>query len=99
MARLTISPQAEQDAGQIVDMLTREAGNDVARRYRRGFDDLFVRFAMFPESGAPRARLGRHVRIGVVSPYVVIYELEPDHVIVLRIVDGRRKITRRVVRG
>ncbi len=49
MARLTVSPQAEHDAG-------------------------------------------------VVSPYVVIYELEPDHVMVLRIVDGRRKITQRLVR-
>jgi hypothetical protein len=42
--------------------------------------------------------LGRHIRIGVVTPYIVIYELEPDHVMVLPIVDGRRKITRRLIR-
>jgi toxin ParE1/3/4 len=98
MARLTVSPQAELDAAEIVDLLVREAGVDVARRYRQSFDDIFARFAVFPESGAPRPRLGRHIRIGVVSPYLVIYELESDHVMVLRIVDGRRKITRRLVR-
>lgn len=98
MARLTVSPQAEHDVAKIIDLLTREAGVDVADRYRQGFDDLFARFARFPESGAPRARLGRHIRIGVVSPYVVIYELALDHVMVLRIVDGRRRITRSLVR-
>lgn len=98
MARLTVSPQAEDDAARIIELLTREAGANVAGRYRQGFDDLFTRLARFPESGAPRVHLGRHIRIGVVSPYVVIYELESDHVMVLRIVDGRRKITRRLVR-
>ncbi len=98
MARLTVSPQAEHDAAQIIDLLTREAGAEVAHRYRRGFDDLLARLVRFPESGAPRVHLGRHIRIGVVSPYVVIYELEPDHVMILRIVDGRRKVTRRLVR-
>jgi len=98
MARLTVSPQAEHDAAEIIDLLTREAGTDVANRYRQGFNDLLARFARYPESGSPRVRLGRHIRIGVVTPYVIIYELEPDHVMVLRIVDGRRKITRRLVR-
>jgi toxin ParE1/3/4 len=98
MARLTVSPQAEFDAVRIVDRLSKEAGADVARRYRQGFEDLFARFARFPESGAPRPSLGQRIRMGVVSPYVVIYELEPDHVMVLRIVDGRRRITRRLVR-
>ncbi|HEY4170769.1 MAG TPA: type II toxin-antitoxin system RelE/ParE family toxin [Reyranella sp.] len=98
MARLTVSPQAEHDAAQIIELLTREAGADVGSRYRQEFDDLLARFARFPKSGAPRVNLGRHIRIGVVTPYVVIYELEPDHVMVLRIVDGRRKITRRLIR-
>jgi len=79
-------------------LLAKEAGSGVARRYRRSFDDIFARFARFPESGAMRPRLGRHIRIGVVSPYLVIYELESDHVMVLRIVHGRRRITRRLVR-
>ena len=73
MARLTVSPQAELDAAQIIDLLAKEAGSGVARRYRRTFDDIFARFARFPESGAPRPRLGQHIRIGVISPYVVIY--------------------------
>ena len=84
---------------EIIDLLTREAGADVAASISPETSTTFLRaLPMFPESGAPRLRLGRHIRIGVVSPYVVIYELESDHVMVLRIVDGRRKITRRLVR-
>jgi toxin ParE1/3/4 len=56
---------------------------------------LFDRLAEYPDSGAPRASLGRDIRIGVVSPYVVIYRHREadDTVTVLRIIHGRRNIT------
>jgi toxin ParE1/3/4 len=53
---------------------------------------------MFPKSGARRPGLGRDARIGVVAPYVVVYDYQQDTVMILRIVDGRRNITRRLVR-
>lgn len=37
-------------------------------------------------------------RLGVVEPYVVIYDYRPDVVTVLRVLDGRRKLTRRLIR-
>jgi toxin ParE1/3/4 len=48
-----------------------------------------------PASGAPRPAIGPHVRIGIVSPYIVIYEHDAaqDTVTIFRIVHGRRKIT------
>jgi len=98
MAKITISPEADQDTADIVALLTEEAGANAARRYRRDFDRLFERLAMFPRSGASRTHLGRSIRIGVVTPYVAVYELDNDHVIVLRVLDGRRNITRRLIR-
>jgi toxin ParE1/3/4 len=98
MAEITISPEADQDTPDIIALLTKEAGANVSRRYRRDFDSLFERLAMFPRVGASRAHLGRSIRIGVVAPYVVVYELDGDHVILLRVLDGRRNITRRLLR-
>jgi toxin ParE1/3/4 len=43
--------------------------------------------------------LGPNVRIGVVSPYIVIYRHAEDTVNVLRIVHGRRRITDKLLSG
>ncbi|MBV8188132.1 MAG: type II toxin-antitoxin system RelE/ParE family toxin [Alphaproteobacteria bacterium] len=83
MAQLVLSREAHADAATIVDMLTREAGAAVATRYRRYFDLPFDRLATFPRSGARRPSLGRDIRITVR---------------IARIVDGRRNITRRLLR-
>jgi hypothetical protein len=41
--------------------------------------------AQYPDSSAPRPKLGAYVRTSVVSPYVVIYEhLEDDDVVMPR---------------
>jgi toxin ParE1/3/4 len=97
MARLVVSAQAELDAAAIVALLTDKAGPQVASRYRRDIEYLFERLIMFPESGVRRPALGQDTRIGIVPPYIVIYDYSGEDVIVLRIVDGRRNITRRLV--
>ncbi len=98
MARLVVSAYAELDAAAIVAMLADKAGSSVAARYRGEIERLFERLAQFPRSGATRRSLGRNTRIAVVPPYVVIYDLVSDEVRILRIVDGRRNITRQLVR-
>ncbi|SEP51012.1 ParE toxin of type II toxin-antitoxin system, parDE [Rhodospirillales bacterium URHD0017] len=98
MAKLIVSPQAELDTATIVAMLTDTAGTSVAERYRRDFEELFERFTKFPTSGSPRRSLSRYARIGVVAPYVVIYEHRGETVRIVRVLDGRRNITRKLVR-
>lgn len=98
MARVRISRQAEIDAAAIVALLTDQAGKEIAGRYRADIDALFERLAVFPRIGARRRELGRNARIGVVSPYVIVYDLVGHEVSILRIVDGRRNITRRLIR-
>lgn len=98
MAKLIVSPQAELDAAAIVELLSDKAGIDVAARYLHEIDALFERISLFPRSGMRRPSLGRDIRFGVVEPYVIIYRFRADTVTVARIVDGRRNITRRLVR-
>jgi toxin ParE1/3/4 len=98
MAKLIVSPQAELDAAAIVELLSDKAGVDVAAKYLREIDALFERISLFPRSGMRRPSLGRDIRFGVVEPYVIIYRYRANTVTVARIVDGRRNITRRLIR-
>jgi plasmid stabilization system protein ParE len=54
--------------------------------------------AIFPASGARRKSLGAETRIAVLSPYVVVYDHVNATVRIIRVIDGRRNITRRLVR-
>jgi toxin ParE1/3/4 len=53
--------------------------------------------AIFPESGARRKSLGAETRIAVLSPYVVVYDYMNATVRIIRVIDGRRNITRQLV--
>ena len=99
MARIVITASADADTAFILGDLAAKAGADVAARYDADFDALYRRLGRFPESGAPRPALGRLVRIGIVSPYNIIHETieADDAVTIMRIVHGRRRITRRML--
>ena len=51
---------------------------------------FYIFFKKKNESGSPRPRLGRFVRVGLVSPYVVVYRHIPgdDLIAIIRIVHG-----------
>jgi toxin ParE1/3/4 len=101
VASVVLTSLADADIAHIIGDLNRLAGANVADRYDANFDMLYRRLARYPVSGAPRPKLGSHVRVSAVSPYVVIYEhIEDDDVVmIMRIVHGRRNITRKLVRG
>jgi toxin ParE1/3/4 len=79
--------------------LNTKAGARTALKFRLLFKALFDRLADHPAIGPRRPALGRDVRIGIVSPYIVIYRYDgaDDTVTVLRIVHGRRDITVRLL--
>ena len=95
MARVIIASGADADTDGILADLAREAGERTAVKYDRLFDGLYERLADHPAIGAPRSALGQNIRIGIVTPYIVIYRhtKDDDTVTVLRIVHGRRRIT------
>ncbi|MBI1867622.1 MAG: type II toxin-antitoxin system RelE/ParE family toxin [Methylocystis sp.] len=85
----------DADSAAIYAELDAKAGKPTVLKYRALFRRLYEHLADFPDSGPPRYNLGPKIRIGVVSPYIVIYRhVEADNtLIVLRIVHGKRKIT------
>ena len=101
MTTLVVSANAQNDIDQILDYLVREAGVATTARYAERFRQSIALLVDFPRSGAPRPSLGSSARIAIVYPYVVIYDYDTidNAVIVLRIVHGKRNITRRLIKG
>jgi len=101
MTRLVVTPDAERDIDDVISFLAHDAGPAVAANYVRRFRLTLERLVDLPETGAPRPSLGPHARIGIVSPYVLIYDFvrAEDELVLLRILHGRRNITRDMLRG
>lgn len=99
MARVIVSDLADEDTAAMLGDIAREAGHLVADRYNAELGSLFDRLADYPESCQTRPNLGAHVRVGVMHPYLVIYRyaIGSDTVSIVRILHGRRKITRKLL--
>jgi toxin ParE1/3/4 len=95
--RLVLAPRAIDDVRGILTLLAENAGDSVAEKYFARFRAIFERLVAHPRSGGPRPRLGTAVRVAVVRPYIVIYRTSADDVMIMRVLHGRRKITRRTV--
>jgi toxin ParE1/3/4 len=100
MARIIIASPADADTDGILTDLAGKAGFRVALKFDALFGALYRRLEDHPAIGAPRPRLGFDIRIGIVTPYIVIYryDVSDDVVTVLRIVHGRRRITSQLLR-
>lgn len=98
MTRVVVTEQAKRDVRRILSDLGERAGYRVAERYGAEFKAAYRRLNSFPDSGPPRPALGPNTRIVLVLPYVVIYESNDDTVTVLRVMHGRRNITRNAIR-
>ena len=95
-ARLVIAQAASADQTDILIDLNTVAGLQTATKYRARLRAVYERLADHPASGPRRPALGPNIRIGVVTPYIVIYEYtaSDDTVTILRIIHGRRDVTR-----
>ncbi len=98
MARIIVTERAKLDVRRILSDLSERAGYGVAARYAADFNAVYRHLADVPAGGPPRPALGPNSRIAIVLPYIVIYDHEDDVVTVLRVVHGKRNITRDLVR-
>jgi plasmid stabilization system protein ParE len=71
MARVAFTAAADADAAFIFDDLYTKAGKSTVIKYRAALKTLYEHLAEFPESGAPRPKIGPKIRIGIVHPYIV----------------------------
>jgi toxin ParE1/3/4 len=96
MTRLVVTVDAETDTDEILTYLTREAGDLVADKYGRRLRVTIERLLDMPEMGAARPSLGPNARIAIVYPYVLVYDYtrDDDTLTLLRILHGRRRVTR-----
>lgn len=99
MIEVVIAPEARDDLLAIVTYLAEVAGSQTASRWHDALWSAIDGIADFPGAGAPRPSLGKHVRINVVAPYIVVYEHGPGSAqdFVLRVLHGRRDVTRRLL--
>jgi len=72
MARLIVSPSASADQTEILNDLNSTAGLRTATKFRGLFSMLYVNLTDHPAIGALRPALGHNIRIGIVSPYIII---------------------------
>ena len=84
MPQVVFTAAADSDAASLFDDLYAKAGKPTVVKYRALFKKLYDNLADFPESGAPRSKIGAKIRIGVVSPYVVIYRHTEDIITICR---------------
>ena len=100
MTELVVTADAEADFDHILAYLQREASAQVADDYDQRLRSTIERLVDMPETGAPRPRLGRNVRIAIVLPYLVIYNYmrDNDTLTLLRTLHGKRNITRDLLR-
>lgn len=86
---------ARQDALDILEHLSNEAGKAAAIAFAQKFEGIFDRIAAYPEVYPLRPSLGARIRIAAVWPYVVLYRYDQPRgtATILRLLHGRRDIT------
>ena len=96
MTQLVVTADAEADTFAVPADPEAKAGAPVAERYARRFRAAIERLIEMPQSGAPRPALGADARCVIVPPYLLIYDyaLGENTVVLLRVLHGRRRITR-----
>lgn len=99
--QIVFTERADADFAEILADIVSTAGLRTASKYNDLFEKLYDRLAEYPRSGAPRPRLATDVRIGIVSPYIVVYRYREgaNDLTVLRILHGRRKIRAALLSG
>ena len=91
MAKVRTTPLAEADLEDIWLTIALDDGAAADRLLRRIADKL-ERLATFPEMGAPRPDIAPSARLLVEGSYLVLYEIEPGGVVIVRVVHGARDL-------
>jgi toxin ParE1/3/4 len=89
--RLVVSRDADDDLLQIGRYLT-ERNPAAARSVAEEIDRKFWSLTYFPFMGRDRPSLGAGLRSIVAGVYVIFYRVEPDRVVIMRVLHGRRDI-------
>jgi toxin ParE1/3/4 len=98
MGHVIVTERAKRDLRRILSDLNERAGYRIAARYAADFKVAYRHLADVPAGGPPRPALGPKTRIAIVLPYIIVYDHDDDVVTVLRVLHGKRNITRDLIR-
>jgi toxin ParE1/3/4 len=89
-----VAPQAAADLDDLWYYVARESGSiEIANRMIDCITDRFVLLVGFPHIGRARDEdFGPGTRSFVVGDYVIVYCVEAEDVLILRVVHGRRDL-------
>lgn len=96
--RLDVSDRAKDDLDEIVFTIATENGKTVAQEWLLRLRHAIFMLRDFPELGVRKTRLGRLVRRIVERPYVIYYTFDGTTVRISRVLHGRRKVTRKLLK-
>lgn len=91
--RFHVSPLARRDLFEIWQYTCDEWGTVQADRYLRQINTSFGSIADNPEIHRERHEVDPPVRIHRMSSHLIIYRVEDENVLILRVVHGRRNWT------
>ena len=89
-----VGAEAEADLDDIWLYVAKESGSmDVATRLIDSIAERFVLLASFPYAGRARDEdFGAEFRSFAVGEYVIVYCIEGEDVLILRVVHGKRQL-------
>ena len=88
--RLALAPAARRDLDEIWDHTVRGWGAAQAERYLRGLQRVLQTLQEFPELARERPEFRPPVRLHPYRRHLVVYRVEGDDLVVLRILHQRR---------
>jgi toxin ParE1/3/4 len=94
VADLDISPAARADLVDIRRFSLDQFGPEVADSYFMGFDDAFSLLAEHPMAGPSRPEFGLDIRCLVHRSHRIIYKIDSDVVVIIRILHHSRDAKR-----
>jgi len=86
------STEAQRDVDEIWLHIATENSLDVADAILKRIDHAFQKIAEYPLIGRERDELAIGVRSVPVSPFLVLYRVHQDHVLILCVVHGSREL-------
>jgi len=89
--KVLISDPAKLDLANIIAYLI-GLNRRAADKLSALFEEKIASLALFPERGVRRPAFSKNARVLMVETYLVIYRIELDRVLVLRVLDGRMDI-------
>jgi toxin ParE1/3/4 len=99
MGRLRYSRAARADLEKIAVDIVENSGAAVAERVIARLEKSLRTVADFPGLGRKRPGLGRNVWSWPMRPWVAFYRITGEDVEVIRVLHGKRRITRELVEG